>query len=264
MIPYISIPALELIGPLKIQPFGALVFSALLVGYYVALWQARQRNLSEERAGDLVIWTAVGGFVVAHLVSVIFYFPERIAQNPLELLKIWTSLSSYGGFAGGALGAVLYIRKERLPFWEHIDLLAVALTVGWFFGRMGCTVAHDHPGKLTDFVFAVQYPGGTRHDLGLYEWIFTVGLNVAVFTLLRFRPKPGTILAVLMIAYAPVRFSFDFLRTADKHYLGLTPGQYFSIALLVAGCLLAWRVWKRPPEADTSQVKPAKRGGRKR
>ena len=34
------------------------------------------------------------------------------------------------------------------------------------FGRMGCSIAHDHPGLESDLWFAVQYPHGGRFDLG--------------------------------------------------------------------------------------------------
>ncbi|MCB1163059.1 MAG: prolipoprotein diacylglyceryl transferase [Candidatus Krumholzibacteriia bacterium] len=245
MIPYIDIPALHLVGSLRVQPFGVLVALGLVTGYAVARREARRRGLDEARIGDLVLWTVVGGFVLAHLVSAIFYFPDEVARNPWELLKVWDSLSSYGGFAGGALGALIAIRRYRLPLWPTVDTLAAALIAGWFFGRLGCTVVHDHPGRLSDFFLAVNYPGGARHDLGFDEWLFTIGLNVTVFLMLRRDPPPGSVLALLMIAYAPVRFGLDFLRTADRHYLGLTPGQYFSVALLIGGLLVLRRVRSR-------------------
>ena len=249
MIPYIDIPSIQLFGPLHIQPFGLLVVTGLMLGYRVAMRQANARGLDREKVGSLVLWTVIGGFILAHLVSEIFYSPDQVRQNPLVLLKIWTSLSSYGGFAGGLIGAWLFLRREKLPFWPHADLLATALTAGWFFGRLGCTVVHDHPGKLSDFFLAVQYPGGARHDLGFYEWLFTIGLNLLVFGLLRRGPKPGAIVVTLMLAYAPVRFLFDFLRTADRHYLSLTPGQYFSVALLLGGLFLFWRLGLGRPAA---------------
>ncbi len=254
MIPYIDIPTIQLFGPLKIQPFGLLVVTGLIVGHRIALRQADARGLDREKVASLVLWTVIGGFILAHLVSEIFYSPDQVARNPLVLLKFWTSLSSYGGFAGGLIGAWLFLRREKLAFWIHADLLATALTAGWFFGRMGCTVVHDHPGKLSDFFLAVRYPGGSRHDLGFYEWLFTIGLNVLVFSLLRRGPKPGTVVVTLMLAYAPVRFLFDFLRTADRHYLGLTPGQYFSVALLLGGLLLFWRLGLGRPAGKHVEV----------
>jgi prolipoprotein diacylglyceryltransferase len=38
-----------------------------------------------------------------------------------------------------------------------------------------------------------------------------------------------------------VRFAFDFLRVSDQQYLGLTPAQYASVALLGVGLALLLR-----------------------
>jgi prolipoprotein diacylglyceryltransferase len=52
------------------------------------------------------------------------------------------------------------------------------------------------------------------------------------------------------ICYATVRFGLDFLRETPAHggdvrYFGLTPGHYASLAMLLAGVLVAIRVAHR-------------------
>jgi phosphatidylglycerol:prolipoprotein diacylglycerol transferase len=122
--------------------------------------------------------------------------------------------------------------------------------VGWYFGRLGCTLAHDHLGGYTDFMLAVHFPDGPRHDLGWYEWLYTVGLTLLVFCIRRKPVSPGVLVGLVSCAYAPVRFGLDFLRVEDIRYGGLTPGQYFSVALLVFGIRVLvtrrhTRVWYR-------------------
>ena len=84
---------------------------------------------------------------MAHLVSVIFYFPERIRENPLVLVYIWSGLSSFGGFLGAALAFLYFTRKEKIPALPYADAVALGLVIGWIFGRTGCFTAHDHPGR---------------------------------------------------------------------------------------------------------------------
>jgi phosphatidylglycerol---prolipoprotein diacylglyceryl transferase len=66
------------------------------------------------------------------------------------------------------------------------------------------------------------------------------------------KPRPwGFFMAVVPIAYAPVRFGLDFLRATDAQggdvrYFGLTPGHYAAIAMLVAGIGVAIRVARGP------------------
>jgi phosphatidylglycerol:prolipoprotein diacylglycerol transferase len=80
--------------------------------------------------------------------------------------------------------------------------------------------------------------GVVRHNLGLYEAIYSVGIAILVYLLGRRRRSPGFFLGLFMIVYAPFRFAADFLRIVDVRYLGLTPGQYGCIALAVAGAAL--------------------------
>lgn len=236
MIPYIEIPSLHIWGPFEIEPFGFLVVTGCIVGFLVARWHVGTLGLDQGEVRSLVlIWVLVPAFVLSHLISMVLYFPEALVRQPLSLIYIGRSMSSFGGFFGGALGAVIYLRRKKLPAWEYCDSLVLGLVVGWLFGRLGCTIVHDHPGLPSDFLLAVQFPIGPRHDLGLYEWLFTIFLNFLVFFIRRRRLPPGSIIGIISVLYAPIRFMLDFLRVGDKLYLGLTPGQYFSVLLMVVG-----------------------------
>ena len=276
MIPYIQIPSIKPLG-LPIQPFGVLVGIGLVIGYMLGRRRARLMGLDPNVCADGMVWTVVSGFVIAHLVSVIFYFPEKIAKNPLVLLMFWAGLSSFGGFIGGALGAYWYFRrKQGVSLLQYADAIIFGLVPGWVFGRMGCTVVHDHPGKHTDFFFAVAYPGGARHDLGLYEMVYSVLLTGILYAVKNVRPFWGFHPALMLLLYAPVRFMFDFLRTADKHYFGFTPGQYFAVGMFALGIGLiinGLRLKKKgiaprlkPPEVPKGSSAPATsgKGGAKR
>src|SRR5262249_13518291 len=122
---------------------------------------------------------------------------------------------------------------------------------GWVCGRLGCALVHDHVGTPSEFVLAVRFPNGPRHDLGLYEFLYTVVILVpAVVILDRRSSPPGTSVAVLALLYAPVRFLLDFLRQtdlsgADVRYHGLTVAQYGSIVLAGIGLSLIIRIRRR-------------------
>lgn len=250
--PHWDIP-FPIIGELTIHAFGVLVALALVVGTWVARWHGNSLKQNPTHVVDAVTWTAITGFVVAHLVSVIFYFPERLIEDPLQLVMIWNGLSSFGGFLGGVLGAYFFLKRRGLPILAYVDSIAVGLSVGWVLGRLGCTVAHDHPGLPTDFFLAFDHPRhGPIHDLGFYEFLFTLVLFTVVMILRRRKPPHGVIPAVMAILYSPVRFFFDFLRVQDAKYLGLTPGQWSAVALLIGGAVLlryALKKNQRPGEA---------------
>lgn len=276
MVPYIYIKPIKLFGFVPIQPFGILVGIGIVLGYYLARRRARRVGLDPDVVGDAIVWTIFSGFVVGHLVSVIFYFPQRVADNPLVLLAVWQGLSSFGGVMGGILGCWLFFKRRGEPVLPFVDVMIFGTIPGWIFGRAGCAVVHDHPGKVTDFFLAVHCddkcygqwsPGVTRHDLGLYEMFYLMFMTIVLYALRNVRPFRGFHPAVMLLIYAPARFGFDYLRVVDKRYAGLTPGQYFAVGMVILAIYLilnGLRLRKQgiTPEKDEEQRRAAARKAR--
>jgi phosphatidylglycerol:prolipoprotein diacylglycerol transferase len=257
-IPYIQIPELVLIpkgalggfppGAFSIKPFGTLVAIGVYIGSYLATRQGKRMGLNERVLTSFIAWVVGIGFLGGHMLDVIFYYPGQVLRDPLSLFRIWEGLSSFGGFTGAMIGGLLWKWRYKAPILPYADVIASAFPVAWVFGRSGCSVAHDHPGQISDLWFAVQYPGGGRFDLGLYEMLLTIPLALA-FLWLRRKPRPwGFYCGAIAIAYAPVRFALDFLRVdqpiaesnglvaaVDPRYAGLTPAQWACFGLLAMG-----------------------------
>jgi phosphatidylglycerol:prolipoprotein diacylglycerol transferase len=245
MIPYFDGHLFDIFG-LPIHMFGVLVAIGVILGDRIVVREGMKRGIEARDVKFLNARIVIVGFIVAHLVSVIFYFPERIKENPLILVNFWAGLSSFGGFLGALLAFLFYTRKEKISPLPYADAVALGLAVGWIFGRTGCFTAHDHPGLRTDFFLAVQYPEGTRHDLGLYELLFTIVMTAILFAYARKPRVPGRIIGLFATMYAPVRFGLDFLRARDvarpdERYAGLTPAQWACVATLGVGMWLLMR-----------------------
>ncbi len=244
MIPYYPQPRWE-VGPLTIHAFGVLVAIGILLGTHLADRRSVKMGLDPNTTARMVLWVVVGGFIGAHLVESLFYSPQQTWKDPIRLLKIWQGISSFGGFLGAIVGALWFIKREKMGVerWHYLDAITWAFPFAWFFGRCGCSVAHDHKGIPSDFFLAVRFPpsmGGTRLDLGIIEALLTL-LWIATAIWLGRKPRaPGFISGVLAAAYAPIRFGLDFLRTDDRRYLGLTPGQYAAVGLFVLGLWIVY------------------------
>lgn len=245
MIPYIDFKLFD-IGGVPIHMFGVLVAAGVIIGDRLTVREGARRGLDPRDVRYLNARMVIGGFIMAHLVSVVFYFPERIKENPLVLLNLWSGLSSFGGFAGAAITYLYLSRKENIPALPYADAVALGLSVGWIFGRLGCTTAHDHPGQHTTFFLAVKYPDGPRHDLGLYELLFTIVLTIILYLYAR-QPRPaGRLIGLFAALYSPVRFGLDFLRARDvlrpdERYAGLTPAQWACLGAFALGIWLLRR-----------------------
>lgn len=279
MIPYFPQPKYHLFGPVTLHAFGALVAAAVITGWRLVVARCRRRGLDAERSEDLLLYVFCTGFLVAHLYSVLAYFPQEARDHPLILLKFWENISSFGGIVGGVLGLWLFFRfrargVDRIERLRYLDAVAYAFPFAWAIGRLGCTVAHDHPGVVTKFPLAVSlrsaearayilsvYQAAGRlaelppsaalqnlgfHDLGWYEFLYTLLVIVPAFLWLDRKSRPpGVFVAAFLLLYVPVRFSLDFLRLADVRYFGLTPGQYAAAVVFLGALLWAGRVLGR-------------------
>lgn len=254
MIPYFQIPPLHIVGSYALQPFGTLVVTGILLGAWMAQRRAREHGIERSEMSNTVFSAVAPGLLGARVFDYLFY-----GTGPLLSL----GLSSYGGFLGALIGMTVYFTWFNRKAWlEYADIIVQSLVLGWIFGRLGCTVAHDHPGYLTDFFLAVQYPGGARHNLGLYEFVYTlVVLFPATLWLNAYERKKGYHLGLHVgaasLLYGPVRFVLDMMRStdqvaSDERYWGLTPAQYASLALTVYGAVMLSRALKRGP------VRPAR------
>lgn len=267
MIPYLEQPSVR-VGPLTIHAFGIIVAAAFLVGLIIGDRRFTVVGLSRVLGERLGWWAVVGGFLGAHIISVLLYFPHEVARDPLVLFRFWEDISSFGGMLGGVLGVWLFFRwhgreLDTVTRWAYLDVAAFVFPISLAVGRIACSLAHDHPGTITSFPLSVSLasPEAQRyitsvyrdagrlaelppppvlvhlgfHDLGWYELLYLALIVVPVVLLLnRQRRTPGVFLLTFIALYMPVRFGFDFLRVADARYFGLTPGQWMALVAIAA------------------------------
>ncbi len=267
LIPYIRPPEkliadLPVIGPLKLQVFGPLVAAGVILGYQRCLHYAKKKDVDEFISRDMMFWVLVTGFVISHWVSVLFYFPEDVAANPLVLVMIWNGLSSVGGFFGALVGMFWYLHRQKQPILVYADMLIYGLLVGFTMGRLGCSLVHDHPGSVVDasHVLAVgPWPDGQyRLDLGLLEFLYLVPVTLFIHYVFDWvKARPGKLVGTVCLLYAPYRFLLDTMREKDKLYLGLTTAHYATLIILSIGLYLVF-IRKSKPE-DFNWAKDSER-----
>jgi len=272
-LPFFTLPWPDLGIP--IQQFGVIVAIGMIIGATVLRRYAARHEVRDDDVRGLLTWVIVSGFAGMHVFDVLLYQRAELARDPLLLLRFWDGISSWGGFVGGAIGYAWFVRRRRLAWGLMADTAIVGLVVAFSIGRIACSVVHDHVGAATDFALGIDYPraflaqhgllaefaGHTgpvirAHNLGLYELLYLIPVNIVVLGLAFGRRRlPAGFLAVLAGAlYAPVRFFLEYLRldTSDPRYGGLTFAQWCSIAAFAAAATAATRLLLRDagrPEA---------------
>lgn len=239
MIPYFPQPEI-VVGPFRLHAFGLLAAVAVLVGVLYTQRRASRMHIPRREINGLGLWVLVPAFIGAATFNVVFYQPELLAQRGFGALFDFThGMSSFGGFIGAALGGAVYVWRAGLSWLRLADAAIQGLTVSWILGRLGCTLVHDHPGRLSDFFLAFDYPEGARHNLGFYEFLWTLLVMLPVMLLMNHKVtyRPGIYVAAFALLYGPARFLLDFLRVSanDPRYAGLTIAQYCCILLAGAG-----------------------------
>ena len=269
-IPFLNFP---------IHGFGIMVALGLWFGTNMAMDKAQKDGLDPDIINRVLNWMIFGIFIGGHLGHALFYEPHKLTEgtplfsnlpNWTYIFRFWDGLSSFGGFIVTSFLCYVFFRKEnrriqrvnrkrkksnenseeKKPFLFRIsalhygDCVIYGFPMAFGLGRVGCFMAHDHPGIKSDFPLAVKGIcrdawGNTAvacHDLGLYEALWACSLIPIVYFLNKAKPRfPGFFLAFIPIYYGPIRFTFDYLRTNDVRYLGMTPAQYGALLLFSIG-----------------------------
>jgi phosphatidylglycerol---prolipoprotein diacylglyceryl transferase len=245
MIPYITAGPIDF-GPVRIHPFGITVACALLTWLALILGRAGKLGLDRWRALRLFECILAAGVAGAVLYGLLL---TRIAPG---------SRMGYAGFGGafGALaGAWAYFRLQGMKpewRWRYLDLLGYAFPFGWAFLRLGCTLVHEHPGRLSSSWLAVAYPGGARYDLGFLEMLLSVVVAGAFLVLAR-EPRPPGFFFGWIVLCGPARMAMNLLRENQPRVLGVTADLAAGLFLTGLGVWLVLRARKqaRGPRVPT-------------
>jgi phosphatidylglycerol:prolipoprotein diacylglycerol transferase len=259
VLPYFPQPQIG-IGPFTLRPFGALMVASLLVGRQMSIHRARRLGMPDIAPNPFTLAIVLAGLIGAHLDKVVLDHPRDFLADPLIVLRDWSGIASFGGLLGGLLGGLWWMRHLRLTWaqrFQFLDVFAYVFPFAWPFGRLGCTLANDHRGMLTNSWLAVRYPEGARYNLGLVELIFTL-LLAAWFAWFDRKPRPvGFFFGLLGIVYGGFRLFLDTLHYDPIRYFGVTLDQIGgAVTMLVGACGLALALRPTPPSSSPLPPSP--------
>jgi len=262
------------IGGFSLHTFGLLVGLGFIAGLWIANRCGHRDGIPAGAISDLVIpWILLGGMVGARIVYVVSYWDEQFAGHPLgEIFQVWKGgLVFYGGLAGAALTAIVYIVRKDLPLWRVADCLAPGIALGHVFGRLGCFMNGCCHGRPSDLPWAVRFPKGVLpfehavHPAQLYEAALNLALCAALVAFHARRRFDGAVFASYLIAYAFIRtitewFRGDYAFISNPASGRFTPGQTTSALILVTGIALWFTLRSRPRSTSTPAPGPSTSG----
>ena len=240
-------PVLIALGPIEIRWYGLMY----VIGYIIA-GQLIKKLAKEgffkpgaEKADSLIMYMLIGMFIGARIFYVFIYNWDYYSNNLMDLFAVWKGgLSFHGAITGMFVAAVLFAKKNQIPFLQVCDTAVITGSQGVFFGRMGNFINGELYGRVTNSPLGMIFPGGgpyPRHPSQVYE---AVSEGIILFSILWLTRKKmshyGTSTAIFFGFYATARFFIEFFREPDAqlgYYFGgtITMGQILCfLQLLVA------------------------------
>lgn len=239
-------PVLFRIGNLVIHTYGVLVAVGLVIGFQVVLYWAKKFSLAENKIQDVIFYAVIFGFIGARLFYV-FAEWDNYRSDILGILRVWEGgLVFYGGLLGGALAVLFLVKKFELNLWRVADILVAGLSLGQFFGRLGCFSAGCCYGRPAPANLGVVFTnpeslailGIPLYPTQLLEAFFVLCLFVLLTFILRKSPRPGVVFSLYLTGYGLIRFFVEFWRGDPflRHFwLGLSLAQVISLLAVIFG-----------------------------
>jgi phosphatidylglycerol:prolipoprotein diacylglycerol transferase len=129
-IPFIELP---------IYSYGVMLGLSLVVGWYLVMYLSGKDGLPKEKMNACFIWTAASAILGSRALYVLTNLSEYQGEGLLDMLNMRKGgLVAYGGFLGGFLGSLVYLRIQKISLLAWADAVVPTLCTGLGITRIGC------------------------------------------------------------------------------------------------------------------------------
>ena len=247
MLPYITIFGKQLSSYSVMAGIG--FFALWLVAWLVT---RRQKEIDQTQVPHIALAAMLGLFIGAHILYGIVNtgMLVRAVKDNFSLLHslrdylmffgiMFGGMVFYGGLFGAIIGAIIYIKVVKLPYFPYMDVMAFCIPLFHGFARIGCFLGGCCYGIECRFGFVFHNAlepsanGVIRFPVQLLESGMEFLLFAVIVTLYIKRKLSGKLMYVYMLSYAVVRFADEFLR-GDKirGFVGpLSTSQFISVLM---------------------------------
>ncbi len=277
---------------LPLHTYGLMIAIGFIVAITLSAREARRSGIfpgqsppmddeARERAGnavmDLAFWVLIAAIVGARVYFIFVNWggPEGYGANPGNIFKFWTGgLVFYGGLIGAVSASVWYARRNGINFLRLADIGMPTVSIGQFFGRLGCLSAGCCWGRTAPagFPLALKFPPGSlaydtlvneRHVLSasaastppLYPTQLMDGVGeLLIFLVLVgiIRPRKrydGQVMLAWCFLYPLLRFSDELFRGDTERgvytAIHVSVGQLTSVAIAALALVVLFVLRKR-------------------
>ncbi len=259
--------------PITIHMYGIMIaLGATLAYFYASRVAKKELGIEPEIIQALARWVIIAAFVGGKL----FYYFESPAYyfgEPANMLKNFrTGFVFYGSLIFAIPTVIWYFRKQKLPFWPMMDIIAITGCIVHVCGRMGCFFAGCCYGLPTDLPWGITFtdelaqakPLHTAlHPTQLYEVFLISSILITLWMLKRYNRFKGRLFFVYIVLYATGRSITEIFRGDIRRGFiidgVLSHSQLISILLIlstIAAYFLLKKKQPQPKAKGTPKKKP--------
>jgi phosphatidylglycerol---prolipoprotein diacylglyceryl transferase len=241
-------PVLFELGNIKVYSYGFMIALGAIAGVaYMVVQGKKEAGLSFDQANTLFLLI----FIAAYVGGKFFLLLEDPAYYLANTSKLLTGRGFvfYGSFLFAVPTMLYYFRRNKLPVWKMLDVMAITTCLVHSFGRIGCFLAGCCYGVPTNFFTAVTFhdeacfakPLHTPlHPTQLYEAGYILIVMTFLLALRKKRQFEGQLFLLYLLFYAVGRFFIEIFRGDLSR--GYIIEDYLShsqlIALLIFGLVM--------------------------
>jgi phosphatidylglycerol:prolipoprotein diacylglycerol transferase len=233
----------------SIHWYGIMYAIALLSAIAIAHWIIKKDNLdiSKEVLDSYIWWAEIGVILGARLGYVLFYDlnTSYYLTHPWQIFNPFASdgtfigisgMSYHGALAGFIIASFFWCRKNKISFWFMSDIAALAVPLGYIFGRIGNFINQELVGRVTDVSWGIYVDGILRHPSALYEAFLEGFVVFVILYALRTRKKFDGQLGLLYVGlYSIMRIIAEVFRQPDIQLGFLLNTQWLTMGMIISG-----------------------------
>ncbi len=244
-------PEIFHIGMFSIRWYSVLILLGMIIGYLLAVKEAKKFNISKDTIFDLAFYIIIFGILGARLYYVAFNY-ELYIDNPLSIFAVWEGgLAIHGGIIFGLLTLIIFCKIKKLSILRMMDIAVPSLILAQAIGRWGNFFNSEAHGFATtlenlqslhipNFIInGMKISGVYYHPTFLYESIWCLlGFIILILVRKYYRYlKTGQLSCIYLMWYGVGRYFIESLRTDSLMFLNFRVAQLVCVITFIIGLI---------------------------
>ncbi|MEA3352585.1 MAG: prolipoprotein diacylglyceryl transferase [Campylobacterota bacterium] len=236
------------LGSISVHWYGIMYAAAFLSAIFAAKWIVRKDNIpiTQDQLDSYIWWVEIGVILGARVGYIIFYDPNTLyyLTQPWQIFNPFDSVGNFAGISGMSYhGAVigfivasyLWSKRYKISFWMMSDIAAIAVPLGYTFGRIGNFLNQELVGRETELSWGIYVNGVLRHPSAIYEAVLEgVFIFLIIYFTRQYKKFDGQLGMLYVLLYSIMRSIAEIFREPDPQLGFLFDTNWLTMGMLIS------------------------------